>query len=191
MKSIFRGVLISAWFSSLLFGKSVFALEVQIEEGVKTCSLIQSATDRLDCYDKLSRQLISATKPANAPEHTINTPQVVSSAQASVVSTTRDIAKQEASIIPPDELGAGRRGVGSPKEKEPESYLVKVNKCTRNKADKKYRFFLEGGQVWRQLSDRRMFFKDCEFLAYITKDLLGHKLKVEDTGKEFRVARVK
>ncbi|GBL03779.1 hypothetical protein [Glaciecola sp. KUL10] len=163
------GVLLASFLGMIMQSASVLATG-DLEVKLQSCAIIESATDRLDCYDKLTKTVV--TKKVEVRE----------------IEVAKDVIPN---TIPPDELGADRKGVGSNKNKEPESVLVRVVKCTKIAGKNKFRLHLEGGQIWNQLSDKRLNFKDCNFLAYINKDFFGYKMELKDTGKRFRVSRVK
>jgi len=56
---------------------------------------------------------------------------------------------------------------------------------------KKYAFYLEGGQVWKQVGDKRLYFKDCDFNVTISKDFFGYKMQREGEKSRFRVSRLR
>ena len=174
---------------------------------LKTCSSIQSDSKRLVCFDNLSAKMFSTLEsapPKSNPTLEATAPLIV----ASTVSKTAKAAKTakttlpdktplkkeapvtQEKVIPPDDLGAERLNVGKKKE-EPDSVLVRVIECKRTGGNKKYQFTLEGGQVWKQISDKRLSFTNCDFIASINKDFFGYKMQIEETGRKFRVARVR
>lgn len=68
--------------------------------------------------------------------------------------------------------------------------IAHVTRCTRA-TNKKYVFYLESGQVWRQKSDKRLFFKDCRFEVEISKDFFGYRMSKVGESSRFRVSRVR
>ena len=200
-------ILLAAPLSLAMYSSTSLAEEQKpIQAKLEACASIISTTQRLDCYDTLTRSLRVhvakqfetlaskelAPKPKQQPEQALKAPTAPVIAKPPVATTQNTAPAQTApSVIPPDELGAERKGVGSNKNKEPESVLVKVIKCSKIAGKNKLRFHLEGGQIWNQISDKRLNYRNCDFLAYINKDFFGYKMEVKDTGKRFRVSRVK
>lgn len=70
------------------------------------------------------------------------------------------------------------------------TYLVIRTQENRNKL---YFFYMENGQVWRQLERQRLFVpKDREFEVVITQGSFGdYKMRIEGKGRQTRVKRVK
>ena len=202
-------ILLAAPLSLAMYSSTSLAEEQKpIQAKLEACASIISTTQRLDCYDTLTRSLrvdvanpletVAANELAPKPKPQPQSVKALKAPTAPViakppVATTQNTAPAQTapSVIPPDELGAERKGVGSNKNKEPESVLVKVIKCSKIAGKNKLRFHLEGGQIWNQISDKRLNYRNCDFLAYINKDFFGYKMEVKDTGKRFRVSRVK
>lgn len=135
--------------------------EETVLEGLQSCATLDDAALRLACYDKLGEQRDKEQDVA------VDTP-----------------------AIPPDDLGAGSLRRDDKEETEELAVVAKVNRCSKN-SRKKFLFYLEGGQVWKQLSDRRLPFKECEFNVTISKDFFGYKMQVEGEKSRFRVSRVR
>jgi len=99
-------------------------------------------------------------------------------------------AEPQLAVMPvPDELGAESLG----RSNDEEEALVVVARVIMCKKDvrKKYLFHLEGGQVWRQVSDRRLYWKECDFKVTISKDIFGYKMQLEGEKTRFRVSRIR
>lgn len=75
-------------------------------------------------------------------------------------------------------------------EKDKVGVKAFVTRCTRA-VDKKYILYLENGQVWKQKSDKRLFFKECRFEVEISKDFFGYKMSKIGEASRFRVSRIK
>ncbi|MFT6271006.1 MAG: hypothetical protein ACJAVV_003845 [Alphaproteobacteria bacterium] len=132
------------------------------KDGLQRCGLIDDASARLTCYDKLGgRKNAAALQVIEQPA----------------------LAKDDLSLEP---LKAR-----SEQKTKPDSEIVKVTKCIRSGGNKKYTFYLEGGQVWKQVSDKRLDFNDCNFSASIRKDFFGFKMQLEGSKKRFRVSRIR
>ena len=100
-------------------------------------------------------------------------------------------ADENAAVPAPisEDYGAEQLGQDNPDRKVEKPVLVKVTSCRRDNR-KKYYFYLENGQVWRQNDDDRLRFKECNFNATIIRDGFGYKLQVEGEKRRTRVKRV-
>tara|TARA_B110000091_G_C13739051_1_gene442477 strand:- start:113 stop:610 length:498 start_codon:yes stop_codon:yes gene_type:complete len=136
--------------------------EESAQDGLQRCGLIGDMSARLTCYDQLGRYHNSATAK---------------------VGETIDSLPDEKYL----ELLTSR----NEQLAEPVSVIVKVMKCIKSGGSNKYHFYLEGGQVWKQTSDKRLGFKDCNFGVSIIKDYFGYKMQLEDSKKKFRVKRIR
>ena len=87
------------------------------------------------------------------------------------------------------DYGAEQLSNDNPDRKVEKPVLVKVTSCRRDDR-RRYYFYLENGQVWRQNDDDRLRFKDCNFNATIVRDGFGYKLQVEGQKRRTRVKRV-
>lgn len=145
------------------------ALE-NVSDGLQRCALIGDATSRLVCYDQLGgREDLTAVK--------LDSPLVLPLDDLSSGSMTERNAQQSKT---------------KPRfEPESESDIVKVKKCIKSGGNKKYVFYLEDGQVWKQVSDQRLSFKDCNFGVSIHKDFFGYKMQLEDSKQKFSVSRLR
>ena len=143
-------------------GSSLSNAKESAQDGLQRCGLISDASARLACYDQLGgRKNTTDSKIVVPPALPKNEPVAVSLA-----------ARKE-------------------QQAEPESAIMKVTKCTQRGHDKMYIFYLEDGQVWRQISEKRLNFKDCNFDVSIHKDFFGYKMQLEDSNKKFRVKRIR
>ncbi len=154
---------------SLLFAQG------DVSAGLEHCSTIDDATARLACYDELSgRQMPPDVAPAVVPAPPPESPPEAP-AQASTGSSI-------------DELGSESLS-GAP-EKEELAVRATVTKCQKD-SRKRYFFFFENGQVWKQASDKRLYFRDCNFEVTITKDYFGYKMQRDGEKGRTRISRVK
>lgn len=138
------------------------------DNGIARCASVNDASDRLACYDKLVGRQESS--PAT----------VVLPAKAS-----------PPVAAPPDELGAEALGRKEEKKDDDEAPVeAKVIRCVKD-ARKDYHFYLEGGQVWKQLSDKKLYYKECEFNVTISRDYFGYKMQIEGEKSRLRVKRIR
>ena len=66
----------------------------------------------------------------------------------------------------------------------------KVTKCQQDVNDKWY-FYFDNGQVWKQRSNSRLRFPDCDFWVTITEDTFGYKMTIEGEDKQIRIGRIR
>lgn len=88
-----------------------------------------------------------------------------------------------------EDYGAEQLSTDNPDRKVEKPVLVKVTSCRRD-SRRRYYFYLENGQIWRQNDDDRLRYKDCNFNATIVRDGFGYKLQVEGQKRRTRVKRV-
>lgn len=131
---------------------------------IARCALVNDASARLACFDKLG----SRGKPTSA-------------ADAAPAAEPMQVA------WPPDELGSKdfRRHV----DKDESSVAARVIRCVKD-TRKDYQFYLEGGQVWKQVDDRKLHYRTCEFNVTISRDAFGYKMQVEGEKSKYRVSRI-
>jgi len=83
----------------------------------------------------------------------------------------------------------GQEQVGVKKSEELE-LQARVVRCQKD-GFRRYFFYFENGQVWKQKSDRRLSYKECDFNITITKDVFGYKMLPEGETRRIRISRVK
>lgn len=139
-----------------------------IREELSRCAVLDDVSLRLACYDKLGGRHNSTPAAVNAA------------------------AAPRPAAAPSDTPGSeGLRG--NDKEdggNEDTTVTVHVTRCVKN-ARKKYIFYLEGDQVWKQVSDKKLLFKECDFDVTISKDFFGYKMQLAGEKLRFRVSRVR
>jgi hypothetical protein len=139
---------------------------VPSEDALQACSAIDDASARLACFDEaVGRSAPAAKTPATVP------------AEKPARNTLDDLGDE---TLP----GAGRA------KDEELAVRAKVVRCEKD-VRRKYVFFFENGQVWRQSSDKGVYFKDCNFDVTISKDFFGYKMQRDGDKGRIRIARVK
>lgn len=133
---------------------------------LRACSAIDDASARLACYDEAIGPPAPAANTSAAPR-----------AEKPARKTLDDLG---AETLP----GAGRT------EDEELAVRATVTGCKKDVRNK-YMFFFENGQVWRQSSDKRVYFKDCNFEVTISRDFFGYKMLRDGDKGRIRIARVK
>lgn len=128
---------------------------------LRACALKADRSDRLDCYDSISRGLAPASAAA-ASTAAVATP--ASSVPAAAEATPK-----------PDDAD---RGVP-----------VKSISCQRGHSNE-YIFSLDNGEIWKQVGSNRIRLSSCEFSGHIEKDFFGYKMIVDGENVKFRVKRL-
>ena len=141
-----------------------------VEDGLQRCALTTNSSARLACYDLLSGRDKKLT------------PKVLE---------TPALPSKEVETKPPLQAKKTKPKPKYATEPELENQLLRITKCTRSGGNDKYTFYLDDGQVWRQVSHKRMNFENCDLAVSIHKDFFGYKMQVEGAKKKFRVSRVR
>lgn len=159
-----------------IMSSSMLQAKESVEDGLQRCALIQNSSSRLVCYDALSGRGNTLTSKVNEkPALPLQEVDVKPSLQAN-------------KPIPEPKPKPKPKPIAEP---EPETQVLRLTKCVRSGGNDKYTFYLDDGQVWRQVSHKRMSFEDCDLAVSIDKDFFGYKMQVEGVKKKFRVSRVR
>jgi hypothetical protein len=156
------------------------------------CRQYTDAEERLACYDEIGKQAAPAEPMTDEPE----TPETVAPAAAAAAEAEATAAP--AGAPPDDVLQAAEQSseeaeaadeFGLPKEDDDyASMSATVVRC--QESNYKYYFYLDNGQVWRYLGNKRLRYKDCNSPAQLNEDGLGFKLQM-DGEPSLRVKRIK
>ena len=160
---------------------SVSYAEEDIPSGLHRCSLIDDASARLACYDAFTGRQAPAVKAAAVEPSPSPMPE------------TRPIATPEPKQRPGktlDDLGAETLPAAATSKAEKLQVSGTVTRCEKD-ARKKYLFYFDNGQVWRQVSDKRVYYRDCNFDVTVTKDFFGYKMQKDGDKGRIRISRVK
>ena len=142
-------------------------------DGARQCLQITDDVQRLACYDAaLGRQASIQPKPAEQANELPTEP----SAEAATEPTLDDL---------------GRETVRKEQRRDDIEVKATVVRCERDSSRKKYHFYFDGGQVWRQVSDKRLFFKECSFDVTISRDMFGYKMQIDGERSKIRISRLR
>lgn len=178
------------------------AAETSIEEDLNRCGKLEDQAARLSCYDEIvdRKPESEPPTPAVAEEATEAEPPapvvVETDAEAERASGQTATANAEdvaASQSENDERLAtlGEEQIGERKsESEKLELTARVVGCKKDDF-RRYYFYFENGQVWKQKSERRLTYKECDFNITITRDFFGYKMLPEGETRRIRIARVK
>ena len=145
-------------------------------EALKACAKMTDRDARLSCYDELGKRLIdeeSSDKTSSANDDV----QAEGAAAATTAAVTPSL---------PDDLGGTsfEKKSGTPQNKG------RVTSCEKG-ADNRWYFFFDNEQVWKESNTGRYRFKDCNFVATITRDGFGYKMQQQGETRKIRVKRVR
>lgn len=70
------------------------------------------------------------------------------------------------------------------------AYGGTVTSCRKDPYGSWY-FFLDNGQVWKQVKGRKHKIKECNFDVTIAQDVFGYKMRIDELEKTIRVRRQK
>ena len=126
------------------------------------CIDIDAADARLACYDEAAGRGVA---PPASPEPDEPAP------------LTQEIGEEQ--------LGGDRRP-----EEEPPIVMGRVTEC-RQDSNGRWRFVFDNGQVWRQRSEGRRKFRDCDFDVTITRDFFGYKMQIDGEKSWIRIGRIR
>lgn len=132
----------------------------EIHAELNTCAQKADRSDRLECYDNISRKLAAG-----------------SAGTAAAVATASVTAADDASAAAPepDDVNTG--------------IPVTSVSCQRGH-NNEYIFTFDNGETWKQVSSSRLKLSDCEFSAVIEKDFFGYKMTIIDENVRVRVKRL-
>ncbi|MGI9236002.1 MAG: hypothetical protein ACR2QZ_01310 [Woeseiaceae bacterium] len=202
MTQVLTTALTLATTSSVLFAAEIDAA------AILRCQAMQDDASRLACYDELNSPKPSAAEPVatdpapTAPppaESAVKDPRPVETApveqgseKAADSRPEPSVAAEERAVIEPksldDEIGQETLRGGDKKTK-----LAVHGRVVRCQQDirKKYLFYFDNGQIWKQKDNKRITWDECEFDVTISKDFFGYKMTPEGENRHIRVARTK
>ncbi len=173
------------------------AAEVHSQEsgGMAHCAGIDNAEARLACYDEVASKGASKSADPGAAE-IVPLPAATRSEPQPLTESVRG-EPQPATAAPgsgpqplTEQVGEEQLSGKSRPEREPESFRGRVVECKQD-ASKKWYFYFDNGQVWKQRANARLSRRDCDFAVTLTKDSFGYKMQIEGESKKIRVGRIR
>ena len=144
-------------------------------EELKACARMTDRDARFACLDNLGQRVLREESADEKP-----TREEV--AQSEAVTTATETNAQP----PPDDLGVSK--FGDNQESKSIKYSGTITSCKQGHYGDWY-FTFDNGQVWKEVVDRDLRFKECNFSVTITKDFFGHKMKIDAFEKPIRIKR--
>jgi len=167
---------------------TVFAKDDLFAE-LRRCSLIDDGPARLVCYDALSgRRSPAPGEAAGVQQEAAAEPDQEKLDQKRAEEEPVDKEIADAKTL--DDLGSETLPRGTRDDAAKLEVRATVSRCEKD-VRKKYLFYFENGQIWKQTSDTKLYFKECNFNVTITKDFFGYKMKTDNNNRQIRISRMK
>ncbi len=159
------------------------------------CAAIEDAQARLVCYDEAAgrgaptgtdagaAELEPLAAPARVEPQPLTAPP---RAEPQPVTAAPQSGPQPLT----EEVGEEQLSGKSRPEREPESFRGRVIECKQD-ASKKWYFYFDNGQVWKQRATARLTNRNCDFEVTLTKDSFGYKMQIAGETKKIRVGRIR
>lgn len=161
-----------------------------LPEELQRCALLAEAAERLVCYDALAVRSASTSTvmPDTAEAPPVEPVPVVQSSEAPAPATVS--AAEPAVVKSLDDIGAETLPRAVAEQDDELQVRARVTRCEKD-ARNKYYFVFENGQVWKQVSDKRLRYRECDFEVTITKDFFGYKMQPDGEKGRIRIDRVR
>lgn len=176
--------------------------EEELPAELLRCSRIDDSSARLTCYDAFTGREspvapkssgapipTSAPKPSGAPNPS-SAPKPSSAANPPTAPPPADTPSESQPEKSLDDIDAETRPGAYSKKVEELTVRGTVTQCGKD-AYKKYLFYFENGQVWKQVGSKRLYFKECSFGVTITQDIFGYKMQPDGKKGQIRISRIK
>lgn len=163
------------YFMQLIFAAAVMTVvcmpahaDEQLEDALRSCRALVDTEARVACYDELADRYSPVSEVPRAQSPEAGTPSYVE-LNDDVGSETLD--RQD-------------------NEQNKEVITGTVVECRQDALNDTY-FYFDNGQVWKQKTDSRMKFDDCNFDVTITRDFFGYKMQLVGETRRIRISRVR
>lgn len=148
-------------------------------DALTACAMTADRDSRIACYEALGKRVLEAEAATVSTDSTRPEPVAAAMAPVEAVSSTPVLK---------DDLGGEKFEKKADSEEEKNKGLV--TSCKKG-PDKKWYFYFDNGQIWKQIDNDRLSLKDCRFLATIAKDMFGYKMQIEGRSGKIRISRKK
>ena len=170
---------------------------------LKACAKMPVRDARYACFDSLAERVLrdesadeESTLGNKARPEAAVPPAAISAPPPSERSSQEKVVPPAAVAVPaatgaqppPDDVAT--LTVGDDKESKSAHYSGRITSCKKGHYGDWF-FNFDNGQVWKEVSRRKLEFEECNFDATITKDLFGYKLSIAALEKPIRVKRQK
>ncbi len=153
-------------------------------DDLRSCVAIESSSERLACYDQLAgRKPPALHATVHEDPGDVEQPSTAPATAAATEPTP-------ASVKTLDDLADETRPKAVRDAEEEIVVRARVTSCEKD-SRKKYYFVFDNGQVWKQSSDKKLRYRECDFEVTISKDFFGYKMQPDGSKSRIRIVRVK
>ena len=144
-------------------------------EELKACARMAGRDARLACFDNLGERVLREESADIKPTRE----EVTQSEGASTATETN-----AQPLL--DDLGLSK--IGEDQESMSIKYSGTLTSCKKGHYGDWY-FIFDNGQVWKDVGNSRLQFKECNYNVTITEDFFGYKMKIDALDKTIPVRR--
>ena len=152
------------------------AQSVDPVEELKACARMTDQDSRTACFDELGDRVLQEDSVTEIPP-----PETVAQPQATPAAAAATTAPSV-----PDDRDDSRSAEQPSSTNDQLGGLVKS--CKQGHYGNWF-FIFENGQVWKEVNNRKLRFKNCNFHATIRKDRFGYEMKIDGEERTIRVRR--
>lgn len=146
----------------------------QSSEDLSRCGSIEDDAKRVACYDEISGRQSTAKDVTMEAAPSSSAPAAAESEEYAPL--TADVGAE--SLDTKDEVD---------KDEPVRGHITSCRKDSLND----YFFYFDNGQVWKEKSDARLHYKDCDFSVTISRDFFGYKMQIDGEKGRIRISRVR
>ena len=173
-----------------VFASSGVAQSLDAVEELKVCATMTDQDARFACLDNLGERVLREESADREPA-----PEKMAEPEAITATAREESADREPApekMAQPEAVTATATDVqplpddlGNPKNVQ---YGGLITSCKKGYYGNWF-FVFDNGQVWKEVNNRNLRFKECNFNATITKDAFGYKMQIDGREKAIRVKR--
>ena len=149
-----------------VFTSSGVAQSADTVEELEVCAKMTDQDARLACFDNLGERVL---REESADKKSTQEKMAQPEAETATATNAQPL---------PDDLGKAKNI----------QYVGLITSCKKGYYGDWY-FIFDNGQVWKDVNNRDLRFKECNFNATITKDAFGYKMRIDGVEKTIRVKR--
>ena len=146
----------------------------QSSEDLSRCGSIEDDAKRVACYDEIAGRQSTVKDVTTEAVPASSEPAAAESKEYAPL--TADVGAE--SLDKKDEVD---------KDEPVRGHITSCRKDSLND----YFFYFDNGQVWKEKSDARLHYKECDFSVTISRDFFGYKMQIDGEKGRIRISRVK
>lgn len=156
-----------------------WAMLIALNASAEDCRAIEDDGRRLDCYDRQSAGAEASPAAESESAQPLATRSAPVPAQEATTTESSEPLHNEVS-----------RETIKAREREAERDVTGHVRSCKSNARGRYFFFFDNGEVWKQVDNTRIRWRECDFDVTIRKDFFGYMLQPADDRQKVRVSRV-